>query len=330
VTESRLTIGIQLAAEQFTPAEIVELGVAAEAGGFDALSISDHFHPWQANQGHAVHAWMALAAIGQRTNRLLLGTGVTCPTYRVHPSQVAHAFATLGSLYPGRVVLGLGTGEALNEQSATGQWGPYRERAARLVEAIGLIRRLWSGEWIDFDGEYFTVRNARIFDLPSEPVPIYVAASGEKSAAIAGRESDGWITDPYTARKRDDVCSAFEQGARDAGKDPSKLARVVELWCVAGAREEALAAAPLWQFLPIFNDVVNVADPREVQRISMEKSSPERAVNGWLVSPDPADHVQGIEDLVARGATHIFIHTPQPDQRKVIDFYAKGVLPALR
>jgi TAT-translocated FGD2 family F420-dependent dehydrogenase len=325
----RVTVGIQLAAEQFSPDEIVELAVAAEAGGFDALSISDHFHPWQDNQGHAAHAWMTLAAIGQRTSRLIIGTAVTCPTYRVHPSQVAHAFATLASLYPGRVFLGLGTGEALNEQSATGLWGNYRERAARLVEAINLIHLLWTGEWTDFDGTYYSVRNARIYDIPRERIPVYVAASGLNSAMIAGRHTDGWITDPYTARIRDDVRAAFERGAREAGKDPSNLARLVELWCVAGDRDEAIRDAPLWQFLPIFNDVVNVADPREVQRIAMERSSPERTVDGWLVSADPSEHVKAIQSLIDRGATHVFVHSPQPDQAKVIDFYARGVLPAL-
>jgi TAT-translocated FGD2 family F420-dependent dehydrogenase len=330
MSERRLNIGIQLAAEQFPPAEIVELAVAAEQAGFDALSLSDHFHPWQENQGHAVHAWAALAAIGQRTEHLILGTAVTCPTYRLHPAQVAHFFATLAVLYPGRVFLGLGTGEALNEESATGQWGQYRERANRLEEAIDLIRQLWSGGWIDFDGSFYQTRSARIFDLPSGPIPIYVAASGPMSAALAGRAADGWITDPYTARHRDNVRASFEDAARKAGRNPEELPRIVELWCVAGDREAALADAPLWQFLPMFNDVIDVADPRQVQRLAHERSSPQRAADGWLVSPDPAAHAASIEQLVERGATHVFIHSPQPDQRKVIDFYAHGVLPKLR
>jgi TAT-translocated FGD2 family F420-dependent dehydrogenase len=323
-------IGFHAAAEQFSPGEIVELAVAAEQAGFEGLSISDHLHPWQDNQGHAAHAWMTLAAVGARTDRLVIGTAVTCPTYRYHPALVAHAFATLGALYPGRVFLGLGTGEALNEQPTTGQWGPYRERAARLSEAVRLIRRLWSEEFVDFDGEYYRADAVRIYDKPPAPIPIYVAASGPRSARLAGREADGWITDPATARGRPDVRDAFLDGAREAGREADSLAHIVELWLVAGEREEALDAARLWQFLPVFNDVVNVADPRQVQGVAEKRSSPERTVDGWLVSADPADHLAAIEELAALGATHVFIHSPQHDQRRVIEFFGTKVLPALR
>ena len=321
-------IGYHGGAEQFTPLELVDLAVAAERAGFQGISLSDHLHPWQENQGHAGHAWITLAAIGARTERLLLGTAVTAPIYRYHPLEVAHAFATLAVLYPDRVFLGLGTGEALNEAVAGG-WGPYRERAARLVEALRLIRRLWTEEYVDFDGVYYQVRGARLFDKPPVPPPVYVAASGPRSAVIAGRESDGWITDPATARNRPGVRDAFLAAARAAGKDPSALARIVELWTVVGDREEALACAPLWQFLPVFQDVVNVAGPRNVQRIAMERSTPERVVDGWLVSDDPQRHIAAVRELAVLGATHIFVHSPQPDQRKVIEFYARHVIPAL-
>jgi TAT-translocated FGD2 family F420-dependent dehydrogenase len=322
-------IGFHGASEQFSPGELVELAVAAEEAGFDGMTVSDHLHPWQENQGHAGHAWITLAAIGARTRRLLLGTAVTCPSYRYHPVEIAHAFATLAVLYPGRIFLGAGTGEALNEQPAAG-WGPYRERAARLAEALRLMRRLWTGEWVEFEGEYFHARGVRLYDCPPAPPPVYVAASGPRSARIAGREADGWITDPSTARRRPEVAQAFLDAAREAGKDAAELPRIVELWLVAGDREEALAIAPVWQFLPVFNDVVDTPDPRAVQRIAFERSSPERVVDGWLVSRDPAVHVAAIEELAALGATHVFIHSPQPDQRGVIDFYRRGVLPKLR
>ena len=322
-------IGYHGGHEQFTPGELVDLAVAAERAGFQGLSLSDHLHPWQENQGHAGHAWITLAAIGQRTERLLLGTSVTCPIYRYHPLEVAHAFASLAVLYPGRVFLGVGTGEALNEAVAGG-WGPYRERAARLVEAVRLIRRLWTEDWVDFAGEHYRVEAARLFDKPSVPPPVYVAASGPRSAAIAGREADGWITDPGTTRRRPGVRAAFVDAARAAGKDPDAMARVVELWTVVGDRDEALSCAPMWQFLPVFQDIVNVADPRNVQRIAAERSSPERVVEGWLVSDDPARHIAAIDELVELGATHLFVHSPQPDQRKVIEFYGSSVIPALR
>jgi alkanesulfonate monooxygenase SsuD/methylene tetrahydromethanopterin reductase-like flavin-dependent oxidoreductase (luciferase family) len=244
--------------------------------------------------------------------------------------MVAHAFATLGALYPGRVFLGLGTGEALNEQPTTGQWGPYAERAARLSEALQVIRRLWSEETVTFQGTYYRADGVRIFDKAPLPVPIYVAASGPRSARLAGREADGWITDPGTARRRPDVRDAFAEGAREAGRDSNSLARIVELWLVAGERDEALESAALWQFLPVFNDVVDVAGPANVQRIAEERSSPEKTVAGWLVSAHPDEHLAAIEELAAQGATHIFVHSPQRDQRRVIDFYRERVLPRLR
>jgi TAT-translocated FGD2 family F420-dependent dehydrogenase len=322
-------VGYHGGAEQFTPAALVDLAVAAEAAGFQGITLSDHLHPWQENQGHAGHAWITLAAIGARTERLLLGTGVTCPIYRYNPLEVAHAFATLAVLYPGRIFLGVGTGEALNEAVAGG-WGSYRERAARLVEALRLIRRLWREDYVDFEGQYYQVRAARLFDKPPAPPPIYVAASGPRSAAIAGGESDGWIADPATARTRPDVRQAFLDAARTSGKDANALARIVELWCVVGDREEALSCAPMWQFLPVFQDVVNITDPRNVQRVAMERSSPERVVDGWFVSDDPDAHVAAIRELASLGTTHVFVHSPQPDQRKVIEFYGRRVIPALR
>ncbi len=315
--------------EQFTPSELVDFAVAAEAAGFDGLSLSDHLHPWQENQGHAGHAWITLAAIGQRTERLLLGTSVTCPIYRYHPLEVAHAFASLAVLYPGRVFLGVGTGEALNE-APVGGWGPYRERAERLTEAIRLIRRLWREDWIDFDGRYYQVRGARIYDKPSTPVPIYVAASGVRSVRIAAREGDGWITDHGTLRRAVAQRVAYAEEARAAGKDPDALPHIVELWAVVGERSDALAAARLWQFLPVFPEVVNLPDPRAVQRRAEELSSPERVVADWVVSPDPDVHVAAVRELAAAGATHVFVHPPQPDQRKVIEFYGREVLPTLR
>src|SRR5688500_4723952 len=150
-----VAVGFVLSHEQFAQPELVELGVAAEEAEFDMIWCSDHFHPWMDNQGHSGQAWMTIAALGQRTERIAMGTGVTCPTYRYHPAIVAQSFASLGVLYPGRIFLGVGSGEAVNEQAATGQWGGYDERAERLEEAVMLIRELWSGKWVKHDGRYY-------------------------------------------------------------------------------------------------------------------------------------------------------------------------------
>ncbi|OGO50908.1 MAG: hypothetical protein A2148_02080, partial [Chloroflexi bacterium RBG_16_68_14] len=249
--------------------------------------------------------------------------------FRYHPAEVAHAFASLGVLYPGRVFLGVGTGEALNEVPFAG-WGRYRERAGRLVEAIRIIRRLWTGDWVDFDGRYYQVRGARLYDRPAQAIPIYVAASGVGSARIAGREGDGWVTDHGTLRRGEAQKQAFVEAARAAGKNPDAMPRITELWAVVGDREEALAAARLWQFILAFPGIVDVADPREVQRQAEERVTPEQVADTWVVSTDAADHVAAVRELAAAGATHIFLHSPQADQRRVIDFYGRHVLPAVR
>jgi G6PDH family F420-dependent oxidoreductase len=243
---------------------------------------------------------------------------------------VAQAFATLAVLYPGRVFTGVGTGEALNELPAGGGWGPHRERLGRLDEAVRLIRRLWTGERVDFQGEYYRVEGARLYDTPSEPPPLYIAASGPRTAGLAGREGDGWITDIATARRgQAPVREAFEREARLAGKDPVSMPVLTELWAVVGSREEALEAAKKWRFIPAFNDVVGVASPHEVERVAEERVSLEQAASGWVISRDLGDHVEAIRALGEAGVTDVLIHPPQDDQGTVLDFYEREVLPAL-
>ncbi len=180
-------IGFQLSHEQFPAPQLADLGVQAEAGGFDNVWMSDHFQPWQDNQGHAGYARVTQAVIGQRTKTLGVGTFVTCPTYRYRPAELAQAFATLSQFTPGRVIMGVGTGEALNETAATGEWGNYAERAARLIEAVTVIRQMWTGQTITYKGKYFQVQNARLYDPPVSNIPIYIAATGPKSMYLAGQ-----------------------------------------------------------------------------------------------------------------------------------------------
>jgi len=323
-------VGYVASHEQFAPSDLIEYAVAAEKAGFDALWTSDHFHPWQDNQGHSAHAWITLAAIGQRTERLLLGTGITCPIYRYNPAEVAHAFASLGVLYPDRVFLGVGTGEALNEVAAGGGWGPYRERAERLAEAITLIRRLWTEDWVSFEGRYYRLASAKLYDKPVRPLPIYVAGAGPRSARLAGQHGDGWITDPFTLTGRKDVVQAFEEGAHAAGKDPTAMPRLAEPFVFVGGREEAQEVARLWLYHTIPDKVLDMYDPRQIQRYSEEHSTTEREMEQWVISADPQVHLDALKRLVDAGATHVFVHSAQRDQRLFIDFYGREVLPALR
>jgi TAT-translocated FGD2 family F420-dependent dehydrogenase len=323
------SFGFVLAHEQFPVPRLVEYAAAAERAGFDCLRTSDHFHPWQDDQGHAGFAWITLAALGQRTTRVSFGTGVTCPTYRYPPPIVAEAFASLSLLSPGRVFLGVGTGEAVNELATTGLWGPYDERAARLIEAITLIRRLWSGEWVDCEGRCYHVKG-RLYDPPPRPIPIYVAAAGPQSMRLAGEHGDGLITSSRMALQPE-LRRSFEEGARAAGKNPAALPVLVEHLVVVGDQAEAERWARLWRFEPrAASGYEELPDPREIQRRAQSEVALDEVYGSWPVGEDPDVHVAAIKQLLDAAVTHVFIHSPQDDQARVIDFYGREVLPRLR
>ncbi len=324
------TIGYVLSHEQFPVPALVDCAVAAERAGFDAVWTSDHFHPWQDNEGHAGYAWVTLAAVGQRTQRVQYGTAVTCPTYRYRPAEVAEAFASLSLLNPGRVFLGVGTGEALNEVPAGGGWGGYQERADRLAEAVAIIRKLWTGEWISHRGRYYTIENARLYDTPPRPVPIYMAAEGPKSMKRAGQYGDGLITDAKRALMPE-MRQPFAEGCREAGKDPAQMPILAELFVCTGDKDEAERAARLWRFTPrAWDEYVNDPDPRDIQRRAEQEVPLEEAYKDWPIGNDPDVQVQAIKKLIDGGVTHVFVHSAQQDQAAVIDFYGKQVLPKLR
>ncbi|MBV8362507.1 MAG: TIGR03557 family F420-dependent LLM class oxidoreductase [Deltaproteobacteria bacterium] len=321
-------VGFMLAHEQFPVPELVELGVAAEQAGFDLLATSDHLQPWQMNEGHAGEAWVTMAAIGGRTQRVWIGPTVTCPTFRYNPAVVAQAFASLSLLCPGRIFLGIGSGEALNEQAATGTWPKWPERSARLVEAAEIIRRMWSGQQVVHNGRYYQV-NAKLYDPPAQPVPLLMAANnGPKAMHRSGQYGDGLITDPETWKKHK---TDFEAGARAVGKDPRKLPVLVEQFVVVGDHKDAQAAAELWRFIPrAFKTYFNIRDPQAIQERAGAENPIQEVYGKWPVSTDPDVHVKVIMDLFNSGATIVNIHSGQADQRKVIDFYGKQVLPRVR
>ena len=320
-------IGYVLSCEQFPSTALLEIGQMAENAGFDMIWTSDHFHPWQDNQGHASQAWVLLAALGQRLRRVALGTGVTCPTYRYRPAIVAEAFASLGLLYPDRVFLGVGAGEALNEVPAGGGWGVYQERSLRLAEATEIIRQLWSGEWVDYAGQYYELHHARLYDVPDPLVPLYMAASGPKSMRMAGIYGDGLITDGERALKPE-LRAAFAAGAQSRGKDPASMPVLAEHMVVVGDAQQARQDAALWQFMPkAWESYVGDPDPVDIQRRAKKDVSLDQLISKWPVGIDPQVHIQGLQKLVDGGVTHIFVHSPQSDQRQAIEFYGREVLP---
>jgi F420-dependent hydroxymycolic acid dehydrogenase len=320
-------VGFQLAHEQFKVPELVELGVAADEAGFDLLAVSDHFQPWQPNEGHSGQAWITMSAIGQRTKRIRMGTTVTCPSFRYNPAVVAEAFASLSLLTPGRIFLGIGSGEALNEEAATGSWPKWPERSERLVEAGEVIRKLWGGVQIDHSGKYYKV-NARLYDPPSQPIPLMMAGNGPKAMRRCGRYADGLITDPKTWKEHK---TEFHNGATDAGKDPSRMPVFIEQYVVVGGNEELKQAAELWRFGPkAWKPYFNIRDPKSIQEHAESEIPLEKVTEGWPVGTDPEVHINVLTYLFKSGATGVHIHSGQKDQRKVIDFYGKEVLPRLR
>jgi F420-dependent hydroxymycolic acid dehydrogenase len=320
-------IGFMLAHEQFTVPQLVEIGAAADKAGFDFLAHSDHFQPWQANEGHSGAAWVTMAALGARAQRAWMGTFVTCPILRYSPAVVAEAFASLSLLYPGRIFLGVGSGEALNEQAATGSWPDWGERWARLIEAIGIIRRLWTGQHVSHGGKYYTV-DARLYDPPPEPIPILTAANGKKSMRLAGEHGDGLITDPATWKE---FRGEWEAGAKAAGKDPATMPVIAEIFAVVGGEEEAEKAAELWRFIPkAFESYFGIADPAEIQRRAAAEVPMDKVLDEWAIGTDPKVHIDAVQELFASGIKLVNIHVGQMDQQRAIEFYGKEVLPALR
>ncbi len=312
-----------LSHEQFRTDRLVAQAQAAEQAGFQYAWASDHIQPWQDNEGHSMFPWLTLALVGNSTSRISFGTGVTCPTYRYHPAVVAQAFASLAILNPGRVFLGVGTGERLNEQAATNAFGKYTERHDRLVEAIRLIRQLWTGSRMSFAGRYFQTDALKLYDTPSTTPPIFVAASGPKSATLAGRYGDGWITQARDVTNPK-LLTAFNAGAQASGRDPASLGKRAELFAVVGDNSEAAHAAELWRFTA---GAVDQPNPVEIQRAA--QSNPiDKVLANWTVGTDPAPHIRAVQAVLDAGAIP-FLHFPQNDPITAIEFYRTNVLPKL-
>ena len=328
----KVRYGYKASAEQFAPTRLLELSLEAERCGLDTIAISDHFQPWRHHGGHSPAALPWLGAAAARTEKALLGTSVLTPTLRYQPAVIAQAFATLGCLAPGRVFLGVGTGEGLNETPVTGSdFPPIKERRRRLSEAIKLIRALWEGERVDFDGEYYRTEKATIYDRPDEPVPIYVAASGPLAAKLAGRAGDGFIvTSGKDPSLYDELTAAMEEGARAAGRDPAAVRRMIEVK-VSYDRdvEYARAACRPWAALALSGEEkAGIEDPIEMERAG--EGAADRAHTRFIVSADPDEVAEQVAVYVEHGFTELVFHLPGDDQERQLAAFAGDVLPRLR
>ncbi|MFC0629465.1 glucose-6-phosphate dehydrogenase (coenzyme-F420) [Kribbella deserti] len=329
-----LRIGYKASAEQFGPRELVEYSVRAEEVGLDTVTVSDHFLPWRHDNGHAPFSLAWMAAVGERTERVLLGTSVLTPTFRYNPAVIAQAFATLGLLYPGRVMLGVGTGEALNEVAVSGrEWPDFKERFARLREAVKLTRQLWAGETVNFDGEYYKTVEAMIYDRPEVPVPIYVAAGGPMVARYAGRFGDGMICtsgkgmDLYTEQ----LLPAVEEGAGKADRDPAGIDRMIEIK-LSYDRDpaKALENTRFWAPLSLTPEQKHSVDTAvEMERLADELPI-EQVAKRWIVASDGEDAATQIKQYTDAGFNHLIFHGPGQDQERFLTQFAEDVVPHLR
>lgn len=329
-----IQIGYKASAEQFGPRELLEYAVRAEEVGLDSVMVSDHFLPWRHEGGHAPFSLSWMAAVGERTKRVLLGTSVLTPTFRYNPAVVAQAFATMGLLYPGRVMLGVGTGEALNEIAVSGmKWPDFKERLARLREAVTLIRKLWAGETVSFDGEFYHTVEAKIYDRPGVPVPIYVAAGGPVAARYAGRTADGLICtsgkgmDLYT----DSLLPAMRDGAQQAGRDAGAIDRMLEVK-LSYDREpaQALENTRFWAPLSLTPEQKHsVGSAVEMERLCHEMPI-KQVASRWIVASEPEEAVAQIRPYVDAGFGHLVVHGPGHDQERFLNQFAEDVVPLLR
>ncbi|BCL78358.1 F420-dependent glucose-6-phosphate dehydrogenase [Ktedonobacteria bacterium brp13] len=328
-----LKLGYKASAEQFGPRQLINYAVEAEECGFDSVWVSDHFQPWRHTNGHAPQAFVWLGAVGERTKRIELGTSVLTPTFRYQPAVVAQAFGTLGVLNPGRVILGVGSGESLNEVAVTAsEWPATKERLARLREAVALIKKLWSEELVTFEGQYYKTLNATIYDRPDQPIPIYISAGGPVAAKFAGRAGDGFICTSGKGEElyKDKLLPAVAEGATAAGRDPNAVERTIEVKVSFDHdKERALSDTRIWSALALpAEDKADVHDAREMEKRA--ETVADQAHRRWLVSSDPDEHIEQIRPYIELGFTHLIFHAPGEDQSRFLQTYAKEILPRLR
>ncbi len=329
-----LTVGYAASLEQLHPTEAVALSVHAEEHGFSGVMAADHYQPWVPAQGQAAFVWNVLAALGERTTGDI-GPGVTAPTFRWHPAMVAQASATLAAMYPGRHWLGLGSGEALNEHVVGGYWPEAPERINRMFEAIEIIRKLFTASLAGKDtkhaGQYYTLESTRLWTMPDEAPPILVATAGPVTARRAGRHADGLITVGAPVEKIAGLFERFAAGAREAGRDPSTMPKVLQLhlsW--APTDEEAMANAMAeWPNGGMKFPKADIRSPHDFEQMA-RLVRPEDFEGRMVVSADPDVHRAAVQQYVDLGFDRIYLHNVGRNQREWIEVFGRDVLPQLR
>lgn len=313
-----MKIGYALSSEEHRPNKLVCYARLAEESGFGFAFVSDHYHPWIDRQGHSPFVWGVLGGIAGATQKLRVGTGVTCPILRTHPAIIAHAAPTAAAMMPGRFCLGLGTGENLNEHVLGQHWPPPDVRLEMLEEAVEVIRKLWRGGYQNYRGKYFTVENARLYTLPEEPPPIYIAAKGPRAAELAGRIGDGLIN----TAPDEEVLEKFEE----KGDGKPRYGQLAVCW----AKNEAEARKTAWEWWPntaLKGELsVELALPRHFEQATAPITE-EAVAKKVICGPDPERHLEAIRKYFDGGFSHVYLHQVGPDQEGFFQFYRENILP---
>jgi coenzyme F420-dependent glucose-6-phosphate dehydrogenase len=316
-----MELGYALSSEEHSPADLVRNARLAEDAGFGFGLISDHIHPWVDAQGHSPFVWGVLGAIAQATSEFRIGTGVTCPTIRIHPAIIAHAAATTACLMPGRFFLGVGTGENLNEHVTGAKWPAPDERLELLEESVEVMRLLWQGGYRTHRGKHYTVENLRIFDLPDEPIDVAVAAMQPNAAEVAGRIGDALVN----VAPAPEIIETFDEAG---GSGKPKYGQVTVCW--AESKDEAKQTAfDVWP-----NALVEGSASQELPLPSdfeqlVEKRSPDELEGTLTLGPDPDEYLEALEEYERAGYTHVYVHQVGPDQEGFLKFAKSELFPRL-
>ncbi|HEY0604227.1 MAG TPA: TIGR03557 family F420-dependent LLM class oxidoreductase [Herpetosiphonaceae bacterium] len=324
------TLGYAAMFEQFTPSDLLRFCEQAEDQGFTSVMASDHFHPWTPQQGQSGFVWAWMGALGERTKQRF-GTGVTPPGYRYHPAIIAQASATLEAMYPGRFWLGLGAGEALNEHITGDYWPEPPVRLERLMESIEVIQKLFTGKVTKYSGKHIKLESARLYTLPENPPPIYVATSGPIMSERTGKLCDGIITVGAADEKIKNLMGRFEKGAREAGKDPATMPRIIQLhvsWAAtqAEAEENAVKEWPNGGMPFPKGDIRNPEDFEAMAKFVRIENFKNRV----LTSPDLQEHTAHIQHFIDLGFDEVYVHNVGRNQEEFIAAYGREVAPNLR
>jgi coenzyme F420-dependent glucose-6-phosphate dehydrogenase len=325
-----IKFGIHAAHEQLNPSDLLDDVIKMEENGIERCWTSDHYMPWWHSGAAGGAAWPWLGAALAKTEKLVMGTGVTAPILRYHPAIVAQVFATLGYMFPNRVFLGVGKGEALNEVTSGNHWPSSRERFQRLKEAIHLIRKLWTEKWVTFKGQYYSVKDSNLYTKPEKPIPLYVAALGEQSAMLAGEEANGFVTNELDVEKiKNKLFPAIKEGAKKSSKDYQSLERVLFIPASYDEdKDKALRSISFWRgaMIKAFYEV-DIHDPRKIEENgqiigndTMEKMT--------LVVSNAEEAIKKLQMYVELGFTEIVMTNSSPDRNKFVKLVTEQIIPA--